>query len=132
MTRTLAKDIAKLAGKTVMVQGWLHKKRELGGLNFINLRDRSGFVQVLIESGDEIKKLRGMQIGTVLKVEGTVVADDRAPGGAEIHDPKLEILSPVTDEPPIEIDKPLSHKSENLDTLFNYRVIGLRNQQEQA
>jgi nondiscriminating aspartyl-tRNA synthetase len=38
---------------------------------------------------------------------------------------------PVTDEPPIEIDKPLSHKSEHLETLFDNRTIGLRNLQEQ-
>jgi nondiscriminating aspartyl-tRNA synthetase len=40
-------------------------------------------------------------------------------------------LVPVTDESPIEIDKPLSHKSDNLDTLFDYRHIGLRSPQEQ-
>ena len=39
---------------------------------------------------------------------------------------------PVTDEPPIEIDKPLSHKPDNLDTLLDNRVIGLRNLQEQV
>lgn len=39
---------------------------------------------------------------------------------------------PVTDEPPIEIDKPLSHRPENLDTLFEYRPVGLRNLQETA
>lgn len=115
-----------------MISGWLHKKRKLGGLNFINIRDRRGRSQVLIEDKDEVEKLRGMQIGTVLKVTGKVVKDDRAPNGAEIHDPKLEVIVPVVDEPPIEIDKPLDHKPENLDTLFENRVIGLRNLQEQT
>jgi aspartyl-tRNA synthetase len=36
----------------------------MGGLNFINIRDRSGLTQVLIEDKDEVEKLRGMQIGT--------------------------------------------------------------------
>ncbi len=130
--RTLAKDVAKHIDKEVTVQGWLHKKRLLGGLNFINIRDRSGLVQVLVEKGEEVEKLRGMQIGTVLEVTGTGYKDERAPGGAEIHDPELKILVPVTDEPPIEIDKPLSHKSEHLDTLLDNRVLGLRNLQEKA
>jgi nondiscriminating aspartyl-tRNA synthetase len=39
-------------------------------------------------------------------------------------------MVPVTEEPPIEIDKPLSHKSDNLDTLFDHRPLGLRNLQE--
>jgi len=129
--RTLARDIKDSAGKEATVKGWLHKKRKLGGLNFLNIRDRSGLVQVLIESKEELEKLRGLQIGTVLSIIGKVIEDERAPGGAEIHDPVIEVISPVTSEPPIEIDKPLSHVSENLDTLFEHRVIGLRNLDEQ-
>lgn len=132
MTRTLTKELAGKSGETVTIQGWLHKKRLLGGLNFITLRDRSGIAQSLIDNKDEVEKLRGMQIGTVLSLTGVVTADERAPGGAELHDVKVEVLVPVTDESPIEIDKPLDHKSENLDTLFDNRVVGLRNLQERA
>jgi len=131
MDRTLVRELAGKAGETVTIRGWMHKKRLLGGLNFITLRDRTGVAQSLIEDKDEIEKLRGLQIGTVFALTGTVVADERAPGGAELHDVKVEVEVPVTDEPPIEIDKPISHKSENLDTLFEYRVLNVRNLQEQ-
>lgn len=131
MTRTLIRELAGKAGETVTIRGWLHKKRLLGGLNFLTVRDRSGLAQSLIEDKDEIEKLRGLQIGTVVRFTGTVVADERAPGGAELHDVKVEVEVPVTDEPPIEIDKPISHKPENLDTLFEYRVLNIRNLQEQ-
>lgn len=130
--RILNKTIAEHVGTQVTVQGWLHKKRLLGGVTFINLRDRSGLVQVVIKNKDEVEKLRGLQVGTVLAVTGSVKEEPRAPGGAELHDASLEIMVPVTDEPPIEIDKPLSHKPDNLDTLFDYRVVGLRNLKEQA
>lgn len=129
--RVLSNDVKQRVGKTVHIEGWLHKKRLLGGLTFINVRDRRGLVQVVIQDKDEVEKLRGLQIGTVLAVDGTAVEEPRAPGGAELHDAKLTVLVPVTDEPPIEIDKPLSHNSENLDTLFEYRALGLRNLQEQ-
>ncbi len=129
--RTLAIDLKNEVGKKANIEGWLHKKRLLGGLTFINVRDRSGLVQVVVEGKSEVEKLRGMQIGTVLSVKGEVVEEKRAPGGAELHNPKLEIMVPVTDEPPIEIDKPVPHKSENLDTLFEYRVLNVRNLQEQ-
>ena len=132
MNRILAASVVKHAGKEIVVQGWLHKKRLLGGLTFINVRDRSGLVQVVVKDKGEVEKLRGLQIGTVLSVTGKVVEDERAPGGAEMHDAKLDVLVPVTDEPPIEIDKPLNHAPENLDTLFEYRPIGLRNLQETA
>jgi nondiscriminating aspartyl-tRNA synthetase len=130
MTRTLVKELSAKTGETVTIQGWLHKKRLLGGLNFITIRDRSGIAQSLIDDKDELEKLRGLQVGTVVAFTGVVTADERAPGGAELHEVKIEVLVPVTDEPPIEIDKPLDHKSENLDTLFEHRVVGLRNIQE--
>jgi len=129
--RILSSDLKDHVGKTAHIEGWLHKKRLLGGLTFINVRDRRGLVQVVIQDKDEVEKLRGLQIGTVLSVDGKVVEESRAPGGAELHDAKLTIMVPVEAEPPIEIDKPLSHKSDNLDTLFEYRVLGLRNLQEQ-
>jgi nondiscriminating aspartyl-tRNA synthetase len=130
--RTLSRQLSQKIGQTVEIKGWLHKKRLLGGLNFLTIRDRSGLTQVLVEDKTELEKLRGLQIGTVLTINGQVVADQRAPGGAEIHDVTITVDVPVTSEPPVEIDKPLSHKSENLDTLFDNRVIGLRNLQEQT
>ena len=130
-TRTLTNELSAHIGETITIEGWLHKKRLLGGLNFITLRDRRGIAQTKIDNKDELEKLRGLQIGTILSLTGTVAADERAPGGAELHDVTVEVLVPVTDEPPIEIDKPISHKSENLDTLFDYRVLNIRNLQEQ-
>lgn len=129
--RTLNQELKNHIGETVTVRGWIHKKRLLGGLNFITVRDRSGVSQSLIENKDEVEKLKGLHIGTVVSFTGTVVADERAPGGAELHDVSVEVEVPVSDEPPIEIDKPISHKAENLDTLFEYRVLNLRNLQEQ-
>ncbi|MCL2094519.1 aspartate--tRNA(Asn) ligase [Candidatus Saccharibacteria bacterium] len=128
--RKLARELKELVGQKITVKGWLHKKRLLGGLNFLTLRDRSGLIQMLVEDKDEMEKLRGLQIGTVLSVSGVVVADERAPGGAELHNVVLTVETPVTDEPPIEIDKPISHKSEHLDTLFDNRVLNIRNVQE--
>jgi len=132
MQRTLSNEMAAHAGKTVTVQGWLHKKRLMGGLTFMVIRDRAGLVQVVVKDDKEVEKLRGLQNGTVMSVTGMVKDEPRAPSGAEIHDPKIEIISAVTDEPPIEVDKPLSHRSENLDTLLDNRPIGLRSVQERA
>ncbi len=131
MVRVLARDLKEHIGKSAVIKGWMHKERKLGGLNFINVRDRSGLTQVLIEDKAEVEKLRGLQIGTVLEVTGNVIEDDRAPGGAEIHEPKITVIMPVTSVPPIEIDKPIDHKPENHDTLFDNRPLNLRNLNEQ-
>lgn len=132
MDRTLVKDLAASEGKQVSVSGWLHKKRLLGGLTFINLRDRSGLVQIVIQDKKEVEKLRGLQVGSVIEVKGDVVSEPRAPGGFEMRNPEVTVLVPVNSEPLIEIDKPLSHSPGNLDTLFEYRPIGLRNISEAA
>jgi len=130
MSRTLNSDLKKHIGSSVTISGWLHKKRLLGALTFINLRDRSGLAQIVIQEKDEVEKLRGMQLGTVLTITGKVKQEPRAPGGVELHETKIIVDVPVEDQSPVEIDKPLSHKSDNLDTLFDYRAIGLRNIQE--
>ena len=55
--RTMIRDLSNEIGNTITIEGWLHKKRLLGGLNFITLRDRSGVAQSLIEEKDEIEKI---------------------------------------------------------------------------
>jgi nondiscriminating aspartyl-tRNA synthetase len=130
--RILTRQLKEHIGEQVTIAGWLHKKRLMGGLTFIVIRDRGGVAQALVKEKAEIEKLRGLQIGTILEVSGVVAADDRAPGGVEIHEVGLKVDVPVEMEPPVEIDKPLSHESDNLDTLFEYRVIGLRSPREQA
>lgn len=129
--RVLSDKLQDYIDQEIHIEGWLHKKRILGGLTFINVRDRKGLIQVVLHDKNEVEKLRGLQIGTILSVDGKVVKEDRSPGGAELHDAVVTVIVPVTDEPPIEIDKPIPHKSENLDTLFEYRALNIRNLNEQ-
>jgi nondiscriminating aspartyl-tRNA synthetase len=130
--RKLTNELPALAGKSVTIEGWLHKKRLLGGINFIMLRDRGGVAQIKVEDEVEVEKLRALQIGTVLEISGKVTKDQRAPGGVEVHDPQIVITVPIEETPPIEIDKPIDHTPDNLDTLFDNRVYNLRNLDEQS
>ena len=132
MKRTLSSQLSQHIGKTVRLQGWLHKKRVMGGLVFVVLRDRGGLVQIVVTDEKEQAKLQGLLNGTILDVSGTVKAEPRAAGGAEIHDPKISVEVPISEAPPIEIDKPIDHNSENFDTLFDNRMLGLRNPTEQG
>jgi len=125
-------ELKKHVGKAATVRGWLHKRRDLGGMVFVVLRDRTGLVQAIVKDTTEQDKLEGLQLGTVLSIKGKVVAEERATGGLELHEPELEVITPVRDVMPIEIDKPIDHKSENFDTLFDNRVVGLRNMSERA
>jgi nondiscriminating aspartyl-tRNA synthetase len=128
--RILSSELSQHVGKKVIIQGWLHKKRALGALMFIVVRDRSGLVQVVVGQESEQEKLRGCQVGSILKIDGEVVEEKRALGGVEIHNPVISVDVAVSEPPLIEIDKPIDHKSENLDTLFENRVVNLRNVNE--
>lgn len=131
MKRTYVRELPGLADKTATVEGWLYKRRDLGGIAFVVLRDRTGLVQAVVKDDAQKSKLDGLQNGTVLAITGRVVAEPRAIGGAEIHDPELSVMVPVTDVMPIEVDKPIDHTSENFDTLFENRALNVRNIDEQ-
>ncbi|HUD11189.1 MAG TPA: aspartate--tRNA(Asn) ligase [Candidatus Saccharimonadia bacterium] len=131
MTRTLTSELGSKTGKEVTVKGWLHKRRDLGGIMFLVLRDRAGLVQVVVKDEAEQKKLEGLYAGTVLEITGMVAGEPRAQGGVEMHNPQLTVMMPVKDVPPIEFEKPIDHTPENQDTLFDNRVYNLRNPDEQ-
>lgn len=131
MNRTLISEAIGKVGETIKLSGWLYKQRELGGLSFVILRDRSGLIQILAQEGDELEKVKSIQNGSVLEIEGKVVADKRAPNGVEIREPKINVMVPVTFVAPIEIDKEIDHNPENFNTLFENRVLSLRNITEQ-
>jgi len=48
MQRTLVRDTAISSGKTVKINGWVHARRDMGKVAFIDLRDRTGLVQVVL------------------------------------------------------------------------------------
>jgi nondiscriminating aspartyl-tRNA synthetase len=129
--RVLHRDLKNHVDKEVTVKGWLHKKRLLGGITFINIRDRSGLTQCVVKDEAEVEKLRGMQIGTVLTIKAKVKSESRAPGEVELYEPEITVEVPVTEQPAIEIDKPIDHKPENQDTLFENRPLNVRNPEEQ-
>ena len=130
--RILSNELKNHIGQEVTVSGWLHKKREMGNLTFLVLRDRQGLIQVVDDTSEESSKLKGLQNGTILSITGLAKYEPRASGGAEIHDPKVTVDVPITEVPPIEVDKPISHNPDNYDTLFGYRYLTLRNLKERA
>jgi len=130
--RVLSSEVVQRVGEEITVSGWLHKKRDLGGVTFLILRDRHGLVQALVEEPHEREKLRGLQVGSILTLKGVVAEDKRAVGGAEIHRPRITVEVPVEFPSPIEIDKPIDHRPETLDTLLEWRVLNIRNPGEMS
>lgn len=124
MQRVLARELSNCIGKKVFVRGWLNNLRALGKLSFLLLRDRTGLIQVVIESKEELQKVADLQPGSILSIEGRV-ADSS--GKVEIADPKIGIENPIREVPPIEYYKPELHT--DLEFILDNRPIALRNRQ---
>lgn len=129
LTRTLTAELPSRAGECVHLHGWVHIIRKMKDFNFLVLRDRTGTAQVIL-SAAEIAKLDGLQVETVVSVTGTVVEEARAALGVEIHDATLEVISPVTEVLPFEINKKVLKPA--IDVFLNHAAVGLRAPRKQS
>ncbi|GGD03944.1 aspartate--tRNA ligase [Pontibacillus salipaludis] len=83
-------------GETVLLKGWVQKRRDLGGLIFIDLRDRSGLVQVVFnpeDSTEAIETADKVRTEYVVEISGKVVARDEATINPQLATGKVEVLA---------------------------------------
>jgi len=73
--RTLVGELPDRIGQRVLLQGWVHRRRRLGAVAFLLVRDRSGVAQVVLGDG---AVLDALPEETVIAVEGTVTAREQA------------------------------------------------------
>jgi nondiscriminating aspartyl-tRNA synthetase len=123
-TRTLARDVAARVGERVILRGWVHHRRDLGGIGFLHLRDRSGMIQCVFEGADLPLH------ESAVEVEGVARENAKAPGGVEVHAHTLRIVNRAVAPPPVEIAKEAWHA--NPDTLLEYRHVTVRGLRTQA
>lgn len=119
-------------GKTVKLDGWVQKRRDLGGMIFIDLRDTTGFVQVVFNADEKAELLKiaeTLRAEYVIEVEGTVVErlegtanPNMATGEVEIEASAVKILNKAK-TPPFEIKNDLNVAD---DIRLKYRYLDLR------
>ncbi|MGO4349091.1 aspartate--tRNA ligase [Paenibacillus sp. FSL A5-0031] len=117
-------------GQSVILNGWVQRRRDLGGVLFIDLRDRSGIVQTVFNpdfSGDALAIADRARNEFVLAIQGTVVERDAetynanlATGEIEVRVTKIEVLNaaktpPFPIEDGVEVDESLRLKYRYLD-----------------
>ena len=128
--RTLAGDLAAAVGGPATIEGWLTTRRDLGSVTFLVLRDRSGSAQVVVEDERLSETLAGLQVESVLAITGDVVAEPRARGGAELRAREIEVLSPVVEPLPFEINRPVLKPA--LDIWLDRAPLALRHGSKRA
>jgi nondiscriminating aspartyl-tRNA synthetase len=124
MSRTLASELPSRAGQKVTLAGWLHRRRQLKSVSFAILRDRSGLAQVVINDPGTMSQLADIPEETVLQVMGVVKANPQAPGGAEVIDPSLSLLSDPAAPPPFDLFRP--EVTATLPTMLDNAPVALR------
>src|SRR6516165_9280118 len=104
----------------------------MGGINFLVIRDGWGTVQAVAETETELSSLLEHEAGleSVLSVEGLVVNMPQAPGGVELHDLQIEVITPVTDIPPVPLNK--RKITANINTLLDHAVVTNRHLERRA
>ena len=112
-------------GSTVTLEGWVHRRRELARVTFLVLRDRSGLAQVVLPAGTAVPPEE-----TVVRVTGTATANAQAPGGVEVTDAVIELLTEPAATPPVELWRPALDAS--LPTLLDHAPVLWRHPAQRA
>jgi nondiscriminating aspartyl-tRNA synthetase len=129
----LTSQLNEQLNKEVVLAGWVHDVRVLGGISFLLLRDMDGIVQVTAPKAkapaEVLKEIAGLHQEDVLFVRGMVVASKIAKRGIEVIPSMIEVVSRA--ETPLPLD-PRGVQNTLLDTRLNWRVLDFRSEESNA
>jgi asparaginyl-tRNA synthetase len=129
MNTTVIAKVSDYVGQTVRIGCWVHHKRSSGKIQFLQLRDGTGFIQgVLVKSETEesVWEAAGkLTQESSLYVVGTVREEPRSPSGYELSVTGVEILQ-------ITADYPITPKEHGVDFLMDHRHLWLRSPRQRA
>ncbi|MGB4761917.1 MAG: aspartate--tRNA ligase [Candidatus Saccharimonas sp.] len=137
MKRTYARDAVESIGSTAIVAGWVHARRDHGGLIFVDLRDHTGLLQLVInpESQDAFRLAEELRDEFVIRAEGEVrereegLKNDKIPTGSlELVVTGLEILNRAETLP----IQPFAETQANEELRLKYRYLDLRREKMQS
>src|SRR5712692_898431 len=129
MEATPISHIGEKVGQTATVRGWLYNKRSSGKIQFLIVRDGTGYLQAVVAKAEVEPEVweaaeRATQ-ETSLSVTGTVREEKRAPGGYEMTATAVEILG-------LSENYPITLKEHGVDFLLSQRHLWMRSSQQHA
>src|SRR5256885_15591041 len=121
----LTSQLGESLNKEVVLAGWVHDVRVLGGISFLLLRDMSGIVQVTAPKAkapaEVLKEIASLHQEDALFVRGMVVASKIAKKGIEVIPSELEVVSRAGTHLPLD---PRGVQNTRLETRLNWRGLG--------
>lgn len=128
--RVSVRDAVGKVGEEVLLKGWVHSRRDMGKIIFIDLRDRSGVMQVVVADKDVVKTAEALRSEFAVSIRGLVKArgakqiNDKIPTGSVEVEAKEIIILNSSKTPPFELDKDTSGVNEEIR--LKYRYLDLR------
>ncbi len=131
VARTLAAGLPHAAaGSQVQLQGWIHRLRVLATVTFLIVRDRSMLAQVVIRDPGARQAVQECGEETVVTVTGLATHNPAAPGGVEVTQPQITLLSEPAQTPPVELWRPTL--TAGLPTLLDHAAVTWRHPARRA
>lgn len=130
MTRIDIADAGRHVGESVEIRGWLYNRRSSGKIQFLEVRDGTGFIQAVMvksEVGEEaFAAADHLTHESSVIVHGDLREDKRSKWGFEVGVTRLEVIQQASD------DYPVSHKEHGVDFLLDNRHLWLRTPRQHA
>ncbi len=123
-------------GSTVKLSGWIHRKRDHGGVLFVDLRDHHGLTQLVAKAGsDALKLLDSLRVESVVTVEGEVVGREGGAVNPKLATGDIEVIvaSVTVQSSAAELPMPVAGEQDYPEEIrLRYRYLDLRREQVHA
>lgn len=120
---------SQFAGQVQTVDGWVYNTRSSGKVAFVLVRDGTGIMQCVVVKADvdepTFEAVRHLSQESSLSVTGIITAEERAPGGYEMHVQKIDVHQQA-------VDYPITPKDHGVDFLMSNRHLWLRSKRQWA
>ena len=120
---------SQFAGQVQTVDGWVYNTRSSGKVAFVLVRDGTGIMQCVVVKADvdepTFETVRHLSQESSLSVTGIITAEERAPGGYEMHVQKIDVHQQA-------VDYPITPKDHGVDFLMSNRHLWLRSKRQWA
>jgi nondiscriminating aspartyl-tRNA synthetase len=130
LERSWTAELSQRVGEEIVLRGWLHHQRQLAQVTFLLLRDARGVAQVVVEDDAARHAVGALLPETVVEVRGRVDAVAQAPGGVELHDPTVSVISAPAEAPPFELRRKALNAQ--LPTILDHAAVALRHPRHRA
>src|SRR6266568_7921922 len=132
MTHTYIEDIGKYVGEEVTLRGWVHNKRSSGKIQFLIVRDGTGYIQGVVAKNDVSPEVfataDSLTHESSVEVTGKVRTEARAPSGFELDVTDLQVYQVVPKEQPF----PITPKEHGIEFLMDQRHLWIRSTRQRA